>query len=49
MAADDCSDRGALLEDNKARVHRYVEEFQSAGNVTRSSLDEATMPSPTAT
>jgi predicted ester cyclase len=31
-AADDCANRGAILEDNKARVRRYVQEFQSAGN-----------------
>ena len=30
MAADDRSDQGALLEDNKARVRRDVEAFQSA-------------------
>jgi hypothetical protein len=32
MAADDRGNPGAILEDNKARVRRYVEEFQSAGN-----------------
>jgi steroid delta-isomerase-like uncharacterized protein len=30
---DRAQDAETLLEDNKARVRRYVEEFQSAGNV----------------
>jgi hypothetical protein len=32
MAADDRANREAALEGNKARVRRYVQEFQSAGN-----------------
>jgi hypothetical protein len=35
MAGDDRSNRGAILEDSKARVRRYVEEFQSGGNPGR--------------